>query len=230
MAKYSKESLEKLLILIDEICKDPENYWFKDNIYSFSSKEQILENTEKIKYYLGLEPELSIDYSFIPHKLLRSRLELDNLRMENIKLDIKEKDEFKRLYDYIVYSFYQIENCLNYYYYTKYPKIEDLINHLSKIEGTRFISTPNIENVGDIPIAVKIYSFNKTYFNKNGDYTGSNIDNLRKVRNEGLHRCSIILKDKNHENKYLHNFLKHSNYETVNLTLKKLTNVIRDNI
>ena len=108
MTKYSKESLEKLLFLVDEICNEEENLWFKERIKSISSdKEQILQNTEKIKYYLGLQPELSVDYSFIPHKLLRSRLELDNLRMENIKLDIKEKDELKRLYDYIVYSFYQ---------------------------------------------------------------------------------------------------------------------------
>jgi hypothetical protein len=231
MAKYSKESLNKLLLLIDEICNEEENLWFKERIKSISSdKEQILQNTEKIKYYLGLEPELSVDYSFIPHKLLRSRLELDNLRMENIKLDIKEKDELKRLYDYIVYSFYQVENCLNYYYHIKYKNFEDLLKHLSEIEDTRFNPNPIFKDVGDIPIAIKIFSFNKTFFNKKGDYTGSQIDNLRKVRNEGLHRCSIILKEKNHENIHIYNFLKHSTYESVNLTLKKLASVIKDNI
>lgn len=30
MGKYNKESLEKLLILIDEICKSEENFWFKE--------------------------------------------------------------------------------------------------------------------------------------------------------------------------------------------------------
>jgi len=233
MGKHKKESLEKLLPIIYAICESPENSWFKDDLLlrignNASTFTQIFSNTEKIKNYLQLSPEISIDYSFINHTILKTRLDLDNLRMENIRINLLEKDEFRRLYDYIIYAFYQVENLINYYYHIKYHDINMLLYHLESIQNTRFNRTGNETSVADINIATKIYSFNLTYFN--GSSYGYSIDNLRKVRNEGLHRCSIILKNKTEENKNLYLFLQSTNYDHIHNSLEKLTNVVKDNI
>ncbi|ARV12013.1 hypothetical protein BTO09_06480 [Gilvibacter sp. SZ-19] len=230
---YKKESLEKLLVLIDEICKDNNNLWFRKSLeFKFSGTrtnlydEQVFTNTEKIKYYLSLSPELSIDYSYIPHKTLRARLELDNLRMEGVRLDMQEKKEFTRFFDYLVFAFYQVENLINFYYYDLFPVVDDLIDHLESIEGTRFRGNNSITNIGDIPIATKIYSFNKTFFNIKGNYTGHTIDNLRKVRNEGVHRCSILAKSPMEERNNLQKFLKFATYDSILSDLTKLSNTV----
>lgn len=237
MGDIKKESLDKLLVFIDDICRKEENLWFKERL-SLSLNEtknnqlsdEIFKNTETIKKYLNISPELSIDYSFIKHKILKNRLELDNLRMENTRIDIIEKDEIKRLYDYIIYAFYQVENLINFYYYSKYDKIDDLLDHLESIESTKFRRTIAITGISDINIATKIYSFNKTFYNSRGDYTGLGIDSLRKVRNEGLHRCTIIMNRGKDENLHLYNFLKRSTYNSIHGNLESLANTIKENL
>lgn len=237
MTKYSNESLEKLLLLIDEICNEEENLWFKNELLSklvlenntVKSKEIFLElkkDTSKIIYFLDINPSCSVDYSFINHKLLRTRLELDNLRMENVRYDLKEKDEMKRLYDFCINAFYQIENLINYYYHEKFPKIHDLLNHLEGIETTTF-KRKEERNVGDIPIYIKIFAFNKTYYPD--DYTGYNVDSLRLVRNEGLHRCSRI-KNIETENKRLHDFLKYATFNSVHSLVNSLAMKVKENL
>jgi hypothetical protein len=237
MAKYSKESLEKLLFLIDEICKEEENLWFRNDLLSKLSsnnhtsagKEIFLDlkkDTSKIIYFLDINPSCSIDYSFINHKLLRTRLELDNLRMENVRYDLKEKDEMKRLYDFCINAFYQIENLINYYYHEKYPKINDLLNHLEGIENIPF-KRKEERNVGDVQIFIKIFAFNKTFYPD--DYTGYNIDSLRLVRNEGLHRCSRI-KNIETENKRLHDFLKYATFNSVHSLVNSLAIKVKENL
>lgn len=237
MGEIKRESLEKLLVLIDDICSKDVNFWFKRKLLSKLNQskdsflnDEIFKNTETIKKYLNISPELSLDYSFIRHKILKNRLELDNLRMENVRIDIQEKDEIKRLYDYIIYAFYQVENLINFYYYNNYPIISDLINHLESIESTKFKRNNKEKNISDINIATKLYSFNKTFFNKKGEYTGHGLDNLRKVRNEGLHRCTVILKMGHEENDYLYNFLKKSTYDSIQKDLESLVEKVRKNI
>ena len=237
MAKYSKESLEKLLLLIDEICNQEENYWFKEQIHKkvFLSKKdtfskdyflEIKKDTTKIIRVLNINPSISIDYSFIKHKLLKTRLELDNLRMENIRYDLKEKDEMKRLYDFCINAFYQIENLINFYYYEKFSKIENLLTHLENVKDSKF-KRKEEKNVGDIPISVKIFAFNKTYYFD--DFTGYNIDSLRLIRNEGVHRCSRI-KNIENENKRLHDFLKHATFHSVHSLVNSLAEKVKQNI
>lgn len=237
MGKYSKESLEKLLLLIDEICNEEENLWFKDNIGKIISrnndgsifKENFLDikrDTSKIINFLDINPPCSVDYSFITHRLLRIRLELDNLRMENVRYDLKEKDEMKRLYDFCINAFYQIENLINYYYFEKFPKIENLLSHLENIPDSRF-KRKEEKNIGDIAIYAKIYAFNKTYYSE--DFTGYNIDSLRLIRNEGLHRCSRI-KNIENENKRLHDFLKYATFNSVHSLVDSLTIKIKENL
>ena len=237
MTKYSKESLEKLLNLIDEICKDEKNLWFKNDLYSkiTISKQvsnstdkfiQIKKDTSKIINLLNINPAISVDYSFIKHKLLRTRLELDNLRMENIRYDLKETDEMKRLYDFCINAFYQIENLINFYYFEKFPKIDALLTHLENIQDSKF-KRKDEKNIGDIPIYAKIYAFNKTYYTE--DYTGYNIDSLRLIRNEGLHRCSRIKSIEN-ENKRLHDFLKHATFHSVHSLVNSLAEKVKEKL
>lgn len=234
MTTYKKESLEKLLTLIKEITNDGDNLWFKEALiknldHDSNYNHKTYSNTEKIKEYLNLSPELSIDYSFIKHNILRKRLELDNLRMQNVRLSLNEKDEIKRLYDYIIYSFYQIENLINFYYYHKYPIINNLLNHLESIPYTKFKRSSFHKDISDINISSKIFAFNKTYFSLKGDFTGHNITSIRKIRNEGLHRCHVILKEGD-SNSHLFKFLKYSNYDSIHKTLEKLTQKVKNNI
>ena len=137
------KNLQNLLKLVKELSSKDDLEWFKNDLkkhfnnqektISPNNSEQILSNTEKIKQYLSLSPELSLDYSYIPHKLLKTRLNLDNLRMENIRINLDEKNELKRFYDYIIYAFFQVENLINYYYHIKYPEIDTLLNHFESI-------------------------------------------------------------------------------------------------
>ena len=58
--------------------------------------------------------------------------------MENVRHDLKEKDEMKRLYDFCINAFYQIENLINFYYYEKYTNFEDLLGHIESFEESSF--------------------------------------------------------------------------------------------
>ena len=238
--KLNQDQLTKLVQLIDEIAAMPEQEWFRDALQKrFSSAPttngiasddvtQIKEDTQKIKRYLSLEPELSIDYSYITNKLLKTRLEIDNLRMENVRYDLEEKDEIKRLYDFSINAFYQIENLINFYYYEKFRNPDDLFTHLENVEGSTF-RRKNERNVGDIAIVHKIYCFTKIHFEEDynsKDYTGLNIHHLRQIRNEGLHRCTRISRIEN-ENPTLHKFLKYATFHTIHATLKTLNNKVK---
>lgn len=238
---YKKESLEKLLLLIDEICNEGENIWFKNELRrKFSNNESdisliynriqdVKNDTLKIKKLLNFSPEIKIDYSYIKHQLLIKRLEADYLRMENVRYDLSEKDEVKRLYDYCVNAFYQIENLINYYYHEKFPNIIDLLNHLEKVPNIVF-KRKEERNVGDIIISTKILAFSNTYYSfDNKDFTGFNIDNLRQIRNEGVHRCTRI-KTLENENPRLHKFIKYATFDSIHSLVDVLNKKIKDTI
>ena len=230
----NKENLEKLLVFIEELCKKKENEWFRDRLELIINENdstiiKTYKNTDRIKEYLSIVPDSSIDYSFIMNKTVRVRLDLDNLRMENVYIDFQKKynDDIHRWYDYLVYAFYQIENLINYYYFKKYPDFDKLILHLESIPDTNFTRNNKFENISDIPIATKIYSFSKTFFEK--DPVGYILSNITNVRNEGVHRCSSILRN-NEENEKLFKFLKKQSYPEVRNALFKLAEKIKINL
>lgn len=227
----NKEDLEKLIDFIVELSELKENEWFKnkliDKIEASTNILSIKKNTDKIVNLLDVNPECSIDYSFISHQLLRKRLELDNLRMENVRYDIKEKEDIKRLYDFCINAFYQIENLLNYFYFEKYPQIDDLLDHLEGIDKTRF-RRKSEKNIGDITIAVKIYSFVRTYYISPDEISKAyNIDYLRQIRNEGLHRCTRI-KNSEDENLRLHKFFKYASFDSIHGLVDTLAQKIKN--
>tara|TARA_B110000908_G_C9936504_1_gene306312 strand:- start:145 stop:606 length:462 start_codon:yes stop_codon:yes gene_type:complete len=150
--------------------------------------------------------------------------------MENVRINLAEKNELKRFYDYIIYAFFQVENLINYYYHFKYPEIDTLLNHFESIESEyfNFTRTGKEKSVNDITIYIKLSVFNLGYFTDSNRYVGLNLSNLRRVRNEGLHRCNIIMKKGVEENKALYQFLKHSTYNSILSNLEVLNNKIKE--
>ncbi len=234
----NKENLIKLLKFIQEISEVPENDWFKIELLKTidstakkpSENSNLLEikrETEKISKYLAINPECSINYNYIKHNLLKTRLELDNLRMENVRYNMDEKDEMKRIYDFSINAFYQIENLINYYFFEIYPNINDLLSHLENVKESTFRRNNKERSVGDIRIAVKIFCFTKVNYNQEEMLESINIENLNKIRNEGLHRCSIIKKHSTEETKYLHKFLQVATFDSVHSLVNSLNHKIK---
>ena len=90
MGKYNKESLEKLLILIDEICKSEENFWFKEALVKKTlisdTKSDIVIKLRKIEKYLKIDGLEIIDYSEISNENVRRQLFRDSVEMSKYRL------------------------------------------------------------------------------------------------------------------------------------------------
>ena len=69
----------------------------------------------RIREILEIRAENSISYDFIAISLIRERLILDNLRMENAAMDLTLKNRFVV---FCVNAFYQIEALINYFFIT----------------------------------------------------------------------------------------------------------------
>ena len=180
----------------------------------------------------------SIDYSFIKEPRLRDYLNADNLRMENAALNFQEK-ESERFYSFCVNAFYQVENIVNYYFHKAYPNIEDLLKVIedatkNDTDGKKSFKFKRAKgefvekNVGDIQIFYKINALCNLLFPKD-DKIKSTLGNLRKVRNEGEHRCQIIWDEKNEENK-LYVFLKKATFNSIRITLKKVVAEVKSQL
>ena len=107
MGEIKKESLDKLLILIDEICSKDENLWFKNKISSKYGVYCIDENSQNlqlsnIENYLKLDGYKIIDYSGIKNEVVRNQLFRDCIEMSKYRLgkinDTISFDEFCRFY------------------------------------------------------------------------------------------------------------------------------------
>ena len=170
----------------------------------------ITEDISAIRSALEIRANASLTYSFVRNQRLRDQLIIDNLRMENAALNLKEP-EADRFYVFCVNAFYQVENILNYFYYTSFPEIDALLKEIE--DGTqnekndfKFRRTGKEQNVGSIPVAHKLNAFFNTYLPEEGSLKWS-IGTLRQVRNEGEHRCDIIRQEKD-DNNNLYKFFK----------------------
>ncbi len=199
-------------------------------------------NTEVIREHLSITGNNSIDYKFVLNKTVKDQLDKDNLRMENARLRISKESELDRFYDFCVNAFYQVEQLINYYYGTKFPLIEDLLKHLESIQYTKFENGVEVQkncfkrnsfnpekSIDEITIGSKLFAFRLEFYNVKYDYTGTNLDSLRLVRNEGQHRCEVI-KNNINENKKLHNFFKNNSFDTVHKLIEKLKFTVEDNL
>jgi hypothetical protein len=115
MAKYSKESLEKLLLLIDEISNQEEYLWFKEEIQQNYSQTNHRENgsfdsINKIYEYCIKEiVEKQANKFYEDFKLveIKSKLIEDFIRMEHFRRD----DNFE---DFCLAMFQQLEGTINF--------------------------------------------------------------------------------------------------------------------
>lgn len=188
----------------------------------------ITEDISAIRSALEIRAKESLKYSFVRKQRLRDQLIIDNLRMENASLNLKEP-EADRFYVFCVNAFYQVENILNYFYYTSFPEIDALLKEIE--DGTqnekndfKFRRTGKEQNVGSIPVAHKLNAFFNTYLPEEGSLKWS-IGTLRQVRNEGEHRCDIIRQEKD-DNNNLYKFFKSKTFNYVRIDLIKFVNAI----
>lgn len=233
----NKEQLKKLLDFIDELAKDKDNAWFvvelREKFSIPAGNQSMINDIKSIREALHIKGDNSIHYSYISNISLRNQLLVDNLRMENNALDFQTIDETERFYYFCVNAFYQIENLLNYYFYMTYPDLGSLLNHIETYTKTSqypFVRSGREQNVGDIVVEKKMYAFCDEFFpytHENKDFTYKVLSELRHVRNEGLHRCDIIKRDKNEK---LYNFFKYQSFNSIRKVLKKVSAKIEEEI
>jgi hypothetical protein len=114
MPKYSKESLEKLLVLIDEICNKNENLWFKEKIQENYSLVSVNKNTSNESINKIYEYCIKEIISKQAHKFyegfkleeIKPKLIEDFIRMEHFRRD----DNFE---DFCLAMFQQLEGTIN---------------------------------------------------------------------------------------------------------------------
>jgi len=235
---------EKLRATIDKIVKlTQQNHEFNIELRKklemtssatavYSSEMKIKDDVTTIREALEIRANKSISYDFINNQRLRDQLIIDNLRMENAALNLQD-DENERFYIFCVNAFYQIENVVNYYYYITYPDINDLVSAIvaaTKNDGENYAYKPKDKkekNVADIDIYYKLNAFCNTFFPK--DKIKITYSTLRKVRNEGEHRCMVIINN-NEEDSSLYKFFMKNTFNTVRIILIKLVDEVKKQI
>lgn len=138
-----------------------------------------------------------IDYSFINNEAVKKRLIKDNINMENIFFENKGDDE--SFISFCTTAFHQIENLINYYYWTKFQNFDDLINELlinNESFKKRYKTIDNakysFKKISDLNINVLVYLYEKEFFFDKKIYYDKHLTMLREIRNDNSHRCSII--------------------------------------
>lgn len=198
-----------------------------------STPLEISNDIYAIREALEIRANKSISYDFVKEQRLRDQLIIDNLRMENAILNLQLTEE-ERFYSFCINAFYQLENIINYYFYNTFPKIKELVSTIEqyteqeKSEFFRYKSTGKEKNVVDIQIAHKINALCNMFFPEDTSLK-FNLGYLRQVRNEGEHRSTIILQEKNGANS-LYNFFKKNTFDNVRIILIKTVNAVKENI
>ncbi|MBI9054767.1 MAG: RNA-directed DNA polymerase [Bacteroidales bacterium] len=156
-------------------------------------KEDPLFSRLLLKYnYLNYQ----IDCNYISNKVVQEVLERDNKEMESIPLRSVRINE-DNFIAFCTSAFHQIENLLNYFYWRKFPEIEDLLQYIMDYnEAFHWKSIEKCKKrfpkISKIQIWAKVYIFEKEfYFDKKIPYN-KDITILREIRNDDSHRCAVI--------------------------------------
>lgn len=181
-----------------------------------------------IRSALEIRATESLKYSFVKVPRLRDQLIIDNLRMENAALNLQEK-ESDRFYIFCVNAFYQLENIINYYYHIMFPNINHLLLEIEKAtssdpEEFQFKRKGTEKTVADITVYYKITAICNSLFPDNLQLKLT-LNNLRKIRNEGEHRCQVIMESRNESNN-LYVFLQSATFNSVRASLLKVVSTI----
>ena len=181
-----------------------------------------------IRSALEIRATESLKYNFVKVQRLRDQLIIDNLRMENAALNLQEK-ESDRFYIFCVNAFYQLENIINYYYHVMFPNINDLLNEIEKAtcsdpEEFQFKRKGSEKTVVDVSLYYKITAICNSLFPDNIQLKVT-LNNLRKIRNDGEHRCQVLMEKRDATNN-LYQFLQSATFNSVRATLLKVVSAI----
>lgn len=194
--KVTKQQWDALLESLSEKLKKPRNSKIRESLRKMLDSADL----KDLRDVMHLSGYKSVDYSFIHEDILRTQLEVDNLRMEDAAHSTQIKEDEERFFLVCIHAFYQIENLINYYLVKKFPDFSQLLEYVensSNFKRHEDDKTKEVreKTVGDIDISFKMHALlhelrpNST--KENPDYMYSIIQNLRNVRNEGSHRCQI---------------------------------------
>lgn len=225
--KINKKQVQELLDILAEKLQSPDNSEIRVSLRSMLDNADLRD----LRDVMHLSGHKSVDYSFIKEDVLRTQLEVDNLRMEDAVCSTQIKDDAERFFIFCINAFYQIENITNYYFFKKYPNFADLLEYMeghSNFKHKENKKTHEIieKSVGDIDISCKLFALSNELFpstEKQPDYTYKTINGLRLVRNEGFHRCQI---EGNVANEKLSRFYKYNDFITVREILRKYVKAI----
>ena len=208
----------------------------KPSVHSVNIEANITDDVQAIREALEISANKSIAYDFVRHQRLRDQLIIDNLRMENAALNLQQNEK-ERFYTFCVNAFYQVENIINYYFHETYPNITDLLTIIEYFTSTevdkqgnsyQFKRNGKEQNVASIDIVNKSSALCNILFSGDRNYK-LQLSNLRKVRNEGAHRCMVFQSEESGTS-YLHKFFRNENFNTIRIALIKLCSTIKDNI
>jgi hypothetical protein len=213
---YKKENLEKLLVLIKQICDEKDNDWFKEKLIGqliINSPENKNETSNGFEsYFKLLKKQFRIKankfYENITDKQLKAQLVNDCVQMYWYQVN----NDVNQLF---VYAFFQMENMLNYYatHSNCYEKIKSNKNYYTHVFNENFIvsckssfldSEDNHKPIIKINIWGKLifwaYDTNNIEYLKNQN---NNFSNLINIRNSFIHKMTQEHKMENYSLDYV---------------------------
>ena len=227
-----KKTIEKIKLLANqnpEFAKEMKALFGKSESSSdLPILTSVSSDVSAIRSALEIRATESLKYNFVKVPRLRDQLIIDNLRMENAALNLQEK-ESDRFYIFCVNAFYQLENIINYYYHVMFPNVNDLLNEIEIAtsrdpEEFQFKRKGNEKTVVDITVYYKITAICNSLFTDNLQLKMT-LNNLRKIRNEGEHRCQVIWERRDESNN-LYQFLQTATFNSVRTALLKVVSTI----
>lgn len=204
--KYNKETLEKLLLLIEEICNDKDNDWFTKELNQKFGTSSKFEDFPGFLLFLKKSYKVKAKefYKNINDKSLKNELIKDNVEMQWYQTthDVER---------FLLFTFYQVENLLNYYCINSdaFSKIQKDKNKYQHSFGPKFsivchdcffdrkTGEPKpIEKVSPIysKIVFWMYDSDRMNWYKSNH---KNMSNLINIRNKTSHRSSTSQPNEN---------------------------------
>lgn len=234
MDEKIKSTIEKIKLLAQqnsEFAKEMQTIFGKsETSVDLPILSSVSSDVSAIRSALEIRATESLKYSFVKVPRLRDQLIIDNLRMENAALNLQER-ESDRFYIFCVNAFYQLENIINYYYHVMFPNINSLLTEIERATSTdpekyKFKRAGTEKNVSDVKVYYKITSICNSLFPENISLK-STLNNLRKIRNDGEHRCQVIM-EKRDESNNLYQFLQSATFNSVRVDLIKVVSTIEE--
>ena len=141
-----------------------------------------------------------MDFAYIENEQVRKALIKDNRKMEMILVDNLHDDD-DRFISFCTSAFHQIENLLNFYYWKKFPNIDDFKQYMLdnnpafKKRWKTFDKLMKFKKIRDFDINLLVYLFEKEHYYDKGIFYNRELTKLREIRNDDSHRCSIDTMD-----------------------------------